>query len=180
MNHAADASCRAPTCEGEFMPRRSRQLAALAIAVLALAGCQGGVDPDATPSTVTPSAAPGTATPNTATPTTGAPPSCNHPDTGGDDGALGVGLDYTESHHDFGASAPFTLCTDLDDDETVGVTASSPEVTVTPETLRGPGTRFTFTVTVQPGATGVLKVDRFITFDGPAIVTDETGWRFGP
>ncbi|WP_024288430.1 hypothetical protein [Cellulomonas sp. KRMCY2] len=166
------------------MPRRSRQFAALAISVLALAGCQGGADPNAAPSTT----APTTAAPSTATPTAGASPSCNHPpDTGGGDGGLGVGLDYTESHHDFGASAPFALCMDLEDDEVFRVTGSSPEVTVTPEALPGPGTRFTFTVTVHRGATGGLDVELGgeaggggMTFNGPAIVTDETGWNFGP
>ena len=172
------------------MPRRSRQLAALAIAVLALAGCQRGADPNATPpTTATPSTAPGTATPSTATPTAGASPNCNHPAVIGSEGGLQVDWDYEESHHDFGAGAPLTLCFDVRAG-VVMVTGSSPEVTVTPETLPGPGTQFTFTVTVQPGATGNLDV-RFgdeageageagVSFNGPAIMTDETGWNFGP
>ena len=69
----------------------------------------------------------------------------------------------------------------------VRITGSSPEGTVEPETLPGPGKRFTFTVTVQPGATGDLDVafvneagDVGMTFHGPGIVTDETGWNVGP
>ena len=155
------------------MPHRSSQLAALAILALALAGCRGGAEPAGEPTT--------------GTPTTDAPSSCNHaPDTGGGDGGLGAGWDYAETEHEFGTSAPITLCMTVPHG-TVIITGDAPEVTVAPETRPGPGTRFTFTVTVAEGATGDLDVelvdddgDAGMTFHGPAIETNEAGWSFGP
>ncbi|MFI2753180.1 hypothetical protein ACGIF2_07075 [Cellulomonas sp. P22] len=126
--------------------------------------------------------------------TAGPSSACNHgPDTGGDDrgdGAdpgLGVGADYDESPNDFATAAALTLCMRVNSGS-VRMVGTTPEITVEPETL--PATeddRYTFTVTVRPGAEGHLEVDLLNTrgqpaghFNGPGIVADDTGWAFGP
>lgn len=145
------------------MSRRSRALV-LATA-LVLAGCHGPGDPG---------------------PTTTTADACNHPpDTGGGDGGLGAGFDYTDDHHDFGAAAPMTLCMYVPKGA-VRVAGSAAHIDVAPEALSGPGTEFAFTVTVSSGPPGGLDFelvgddgDAAAHFFGPAIQTDGTGWYFG-
>jgi hypothetical protein len=149
------------------MSPRSRALVVAATA-LVLAGCHGPGEPGATPPAAT-----------------GAD-SCNHPpDTGGGDGGLGAGFDYTDEHHDFGAAAPMTLCMYVPRGA-VRVAGSAAHIAVAPEIQPGPGTTFTFTVTVSSGPSGGLDLelvgedgDAAARFHGPAIQTDDTGWYFG-
>lgn len=155
-------------CQGDPMSRRRRALVAAGIALVALTGCDPPAVPDAT-----------------TTPTSLAD-SCNHPpDTGGGDGGLGAGFDYTDEHHDFGAAAPMALCMYVPRGS-VHVAGSAAHIAVTPDTLPGPGTRFDVTVTVSSGPSGGLDFELLGDsgrvaghFFGPAIQTDDTGWYFG-
>ena len=152
------------------MARRRSQRVALAAVVLVIAGCQADDDARHGPD--------GSAT-----------PTCNHaPDTGGGDGGLGAGFGYDEdAHHAFDTAASITLCMNVSDG-LVRFTGSTPQITVAPETRPGgPESRFTFAVTVSPGATGGIDVQLLddegkvgIGFHGPNIETDSTGWMFGP
>jgi len=158
----------ATVCQGGPMPRRSRRLAVLATALVVLAGCQAPDDPRPTTTFTT------------------LADSCNHPpDTGGGDGGLGAGFDYTDEHHDFGEAAPMSLCMYLSKGS-VHVTGSAAHIAVTPETFPTPGTRYDFTVTVSSGPPGGLAFELVGDqgrvgghFNGPAIQTDDTGWYFG-
>ena len=149
------------------MSRRSRAFV-VATAFVVLAGCQGPGEPGAT-----------------TTPTSLAD-SCNHPpDTGSGDGGLGAGFDYTDEHHDFGAAAPMALCMYVPGGS-VHVAGSTANITVAPEIMPGPGTRFDFTVTVASGPSGGLDFELVgehgraaAHFYGPAIQTDDTGWYLG-
>ncbi|MDM8086429.1 hypothetical protein QUV83_16780 [Cellulomonas cellasea] len=153
------------------MPHLGRQLVALAAVLLVTAGCQAGDAPDDSRDTRS----------------TSASPACNHTrDPSGGDVSLGAGFDYTESHHTFDTAAPITLCMRISGGA-VRITGTTPQITVEPETLDGPGTQFTFSVTVAPGATGKLAVELLndrgevgASFSGPSIVTDATGWAFEP
>ena len=157
----------AAVCQGDPMSRRCRAFV-VATAFVVLAGCQGPADQGAT------------------TPATSGADSCNHPpDTGGGDGGLGAGFDYTDEHHDFGAAAQMTLCMNVPEGA-VHVAGSAAHIAVAPSTLPGPGTEFTFTVTVSSGPSGGLDLEVVdddggagIQFHGPAIQTDDTGWYFG-
>ena len=169
MNPGTAAAGDAKLCHRDLMPRRSPQLVALAAVLLVIAGCQA--DDNSRP-----------------THSASATPACNHaPDMGGGDGGLGVGFDYAEeSHHSFNIAVPITLCVGISGGS-VRLTGTTPQITVEPETLPGPGTRFTFYVTVAPGAKGGLD-GAFLndrgkvggSFHGPGIETDDTGWTFGP
>ncbi|WP_066583932.1 hypothetical protein [Cellulomonas timonensis] len=153
------------------MPHRARLLVALAAVVLVTAGCEAGDTPADSPDT----------------PSTSASPACNHTRDPGEGGlGLGAGFDYTESHHTFDTAAPITLCMRISGGA-VRITGTTPQITVEPETLDGPGTQFAFSVTVEPGATGELAVELLndegeigASFSGPSIRTDDTGWAFGP
>lgn len=172
MNPGTAAAGDAKLCHRGPMPRRSPQLVALAAVLLVIAGCEADDN-------------------SRDTPATSASPTCNHaPDTGGGDGGLGAGFDYAESHNDFDTAVPITLCMEVPDGA-VRLTGSAPQITVEPETRPSTGSesRFTFVVTVSPGATGRVEVqvevlNKFgevgISFHGPEIETDDTGWAFGP
>ncbi|WP_315092970.1 hypothetical protein [uncultured Cellulomonas sp.] len=151
------------------MSRRSRQLVAtLATALVLMSGCRGPGDQRAI------------------APTASGTDLCNHPpDTGGGDGGLGAGFGYSDEHHDFGAGAPMTLCMNVPGGS-VHVDGSAVHIAVAPETFPGPGTQFTFTVTVSSGPSGGLDLEVVdddggvgVQFHGPAIQTDDTGWYFG-
>jgi len=146
------------------MSRRSLRPVVLATALVVLAGCTGPGEP----------------------PLASGTDDCNHPpDTGGGDGGLGAGFDYTDEHHDFGAAAPMALCMYVPKGS-VHVAGSAANIAVSPETIPGSGTWFTFTVTVSSGPSGGLDLelvgddgDASVHFHGPAIQTDDTGWYFG-
>lgn len=167
MNPGTAATSDAKLCHRDLMPRPRPQLVALAAVLVVIAGCQADDH-------------------SRNTPATSATPTCNHaPDTGGGDGGLGAGFDYVEeSHHDFDTAVPITLCMNVSNG-VVRLTGSSPQITVEPETHPGSGSRFTFSVTVSPGATGGIDVQLLddsgevgISFHGPEIETDDTGWAF--
>ena len=165
-------------CEGDPMSRPGRPLVVVACALVALVGCQEPDGPGA--------ATPGASTPDATTAAATSAADCNHPpDTGGGDGGLGAGFDYTDEHHDFGDSATVTLCMTVPGGA-VRAAGSAAHVVVTPQSLPGPGSRFTFTVTVSPGPPGGIDLevvdddgDPGITFHGPAVQTDDSGWYLG-
>ena len=126
---------------------------------LLTAGCQGAGPHDAQPTPTGP---------------------CNHWSTRGDPG-LGAGFGYDESaHHPFDTPVPATMC-GLSS-EHVAITGSSTEIVVDPESPTGTGPEYRFTVAVSKGgAAGGIDVDLgYVSFSGPAIVVDDTGWSFAP
>ncbi|UJP40602.1 hypothetical protein [Cellulomonas palmilytica] len=154
------------------MSRPGRLLVVVACALAALVGCQ---EPDG----------PGASTPVATSTAATSADDCHHPPDTGGDGGLGAGFDYTDEHHDFGDSATVTLCMTVPGGA-VRATGSAAHVVVTPQSLPAPGTRFTFTVTVSPGPPGGLDLEVVddgghpgITFHGPAVQTDDSGWYLG-